>query len=354
MAVFRSGSVDHPHFLLFVPASLAPLALTARYPLLAWRLSYLVALLAPLLPYHSRWDPAQIAVLAVVFVVAGLRHSRRVLWAMWVLMLLPVWLWTGPQLAKPAGLTLGLTILTVAADATSAWRRTRRALAAQAQRTAFEQERRALLEERARIARELHDVVAHHMSLIAVQAETAPYRLADVPEPVRAELSSLSASAREALVDMRKLLGVLRNNEPAERTPQPKLSDLPELVAVTRRAGVQVDLSMTDVDCPAGVGVCAYRIVQEALSNAGQHAPGAAVTVTVDRDADSLRLLVANGPATTTVPSPNGHRPGHGLAGMHERAVLQGGSLTAAPTPGGGFAVSATLPLSGARGRRSA
>ena len=97
---------------------------------------------------------------------------------------------------------------------------------------------------------------------------------------------------------------------------------------------------------PPGVGVCAYRIVQEALSNATRHAPGAAVTVTVDHDSDTVRLRVANSPGTPGPPSPEGQRSGHGLTGMRERVVLLGGSLTAGPAPGGGFAVSAVLPLS--------
>ncbi len=204
-----------------------------------------------------------------------------------------------------------------------------------------------MLEERARIARELHDVVAHHLSLIAVQAETAPYRLSGVPEPVRAEFASLSGAAREALTEMRKLLGVLRSDHPAERGPQPRLADLPELAAAARRAGVKVELSLPAAggQVPPGVGVCAYRIVQEALSNAGRHAPGAAVTVTVDQDGNAVRLRVANGPGTPAGPSTDGQRPGHGLTGMRERVALLGGSLTAGQAPGGGFAVSAVLPL---------
>ena len=158
-----------------------------------------------------------------------------------------------------------------------------------------------MLEERARIARELHDVVAHHMSLIAVRAETAPYRLSDLPEPVSEEFRSLSEAARDALSDMRRLLGVLRNDDQAaSRAPQPQLSDLQALVEGARLAGISVELTVpAELDrVPAGVGVCAYRIVQESLSNASQHAPGATVTVLVDHRGSAVTLRVANGPAS--------------------------------------------------------
>jgi len=202
-----------------------------------------------------------------------------------------------------------------------------------------------VLEERARIARELHDVVAHHMSLIAVRAETAPYRLPGLPEAARAEFGSLSEVAREALTEMRRLLGVLRNDQPAALAPQPQLADLPELIDAARQAGVSVELSAPSAlgRVPPGVGVCAYRIVQESLSNASQHAPGAAVTVSVGHDDGAVLLRVANGPGAS--PGPSGHGPGHGLTGMRERVALLGGSLSAGPAPDGGFVISAVLPV---------
>jgi signal transduction histidine kinase len=206
-----------------------------------------------------------------------------------------------------------------------------------------------VLEERTRIARELHDVVAHHMSLIAVRAETAPYRLTGLPEPAQAEFGSLSQVAREALTEMRQLLGVLRHDQPADLAPQPELADLPALVDAARQAGLPVELSApTALDrVPAGVGVCAYRIVQESLSNASQHAPGAPVTVSVGHDSGAVLLRVANGPGGPAGPSGNVHGPGHGLTGMRERVALLGGSLSAGPSPDGGFVVSAVLPLGG-------
>jgi signal transduction histidine kinase len=338
-----SFHTQSPEVLLAVPAQLAPLLLAPRSPLLAWRLGYLAVLLSPLVPGQSLVNPPQVAALLIVFSVAGLRYPRLVLWGMEALMLIPAWLWIGPGWAKPLTATLTLTAGTAALDIAGAWRR---ALAAEKMRAEHEQARRAVLEERARIARDLHDIVAHHLSLMAIQAGSAPYRLAGLPGHAEEEFASLSRAARAALADMRRLLGVLRSGQPAERMPQPRLADLPELAAAARRAGVAVDLSMPG-DCdriPPGVGICAYRIVQEALSNAGRHAPGTAVTITVSQEYGHLSLRVANGPPPAQLPVP-GNQSGHGLAGMRERVALLGGILAAGSAADGGFAVSATLPL---------
>src|SRR6266567_1354939 len=179
--------------MLLAAAVVTPLLLAARYPLLGWRIGWLALLLAPLVPGQWRggwpWGPAQLLVLLAVFCVAGVRHGRPVLWWMWALSLIPWWLWL---LTDRTDLTGPLTAATVAVDSISSRWRTQRALAAQTERAELERARRAVLEERTRIARELHDVVAHHMSLIAVRAETAPYRLSDLPESARAEFGSAS------------------------------------------------------------------------------------------------------------------------------------------------------------------
>ena len=340
--------------LLLAVAVVTPLLLAARYPLLGWRIGWLALLLAPLVPAQWQggwpWGPAQVLVLLVVFCVAGVRYRRPVLWWMWALSLIPWWLWLVrdlPNLNGPISATILFTAGTIAVDSISSRWGAERALAAQTERTELERARRAVLEERTRIARELHDVVAHHMSLIAVQAETAPYRLSDLPESARAEFGSLSGVAREALAEMRRLLGVLRYDQPAGLAPQPQLSDLPALVASARRAGVSVELAVPRAmgDVPSGVAVCAYRIVQESLSNASQHAPGAAVSVTVGHDAGVVLLQVANGPGGPAGPSRSEPGSGHGLIGMRERVALLGGSLSAGPSAGGGFVVSAVLPL---------
>ena len=340
--------------LLLVVAVVTPLLLAARYPLLGWRLGWLALLLAPLVPAQWRggwpWGPAQVVVLLVLFCVAGVRYRRPVLWWMWALSLIPWWLWLVrdlPDLNGPLSATVLFTAGTIAVDSISSRWGTERALAAQTERTELEQARRAVLEERTRIARELHDVVAHHMSLIAVQAETAPYRLSDLPESARAEFGSLSGVAREALAEMRRLLGVLRYDQPAGLAPQPQLSDLPSLVDAARRAGVSVELAVPRAmgDVPSGVAVCAYRIVQESLSNASQHAPGAAVSVSVGQQAGVVLLRVANGPGEAAGPARSESGSGLGLTGMRERVALLGGSLSAGPSDGGGFVVSAVLPL---------
>jgi signal transduction histidine kinase len=334
-----------------------PLPLAARYPLLAWRIGWTAFLLVPLAGVHWwggwPWYPVQVPILLIVFWVAGIRQQRPVLWWMWGLTLLAWWLWMGagrPDVIAHLLGTAAFTAVAVAADSVSSRRRTQHALTVLAERTELSQAQLTVLEERTRIARELHDVVAHHMSLIAVRAETAPYRLADLADPVQAEFLALSGAAREALVDMRRLLGVLRQEQQAGLAPQPQLSDLPVLVESARMAGVPVELSVpaTLEEVPAAVGVCAYRIVQESLSNAGQHAPGAAVTVRVDRDASTVTLRVANGPGEQGGSPRTGLLSGHGLVGMRERVALLGGSLTAGPVADGGFVVAAVLPLGAA------
>jgi signal transduction histidine kinase len=347
----------------------AALLLTPRFPLATWRLGWLAVMVAPLIPGQNRVDTGYYTVLTIGFVVAGLRYGPPRLWWLAVLSLIPVWVWTGPDLTYPIRLTIALAVLTAALYGIRAWGRDRQRLAVQTQQTQHQRERNAVLEERARIARELHDVVAHHMSMIAVQAETAPYRLAakpgatDLPEPVSEEFAALSQAAREALTDMRRLLGVLRTSTPdnskkrdsataapeievtAVLAPQPRLDDIPELVATARRAGAPVTLEMPDSSdsLPASVGLTAYRIVQESLSNAARHAPGARISVTVEQAPPYVRITVQNDPSATSQPPANG--TGHGLAGMRERVALLGGELRAGPEPDGGFAVRADLPM---------
>ena len=340
-------------------AGLGSVLLAWRYPLIGWRIGYLGMLMLPILAVPtislsvgrvpvlgSGAIPGQLLLQMLLFCLAGWRHSRPALWWMWALMLVPIALWLGPGWEDRGIASVALTAVAVALDATGSSQRARRALVAQSALTELEQARRAVLEERARIARELHDVVAHHLSLIAVQTETARYRLNSL-DGALAEFNSISDQAREALTDMRRLLGVLRSEGPVERSPQPQLDDLPELIDASRRAGVAVDLSMPAGVCrvPPGVGLCAYRIVQEALSNASRHASGAPVSVAVEEDGDVLRLLVNNGPGANAVPSPGLQRTGHGLAGMQERVALLGGSLSVGPGPNGGFSVVALLPI---------
>jgi signal transduction histidine kinase len=349
----------------------AALPLAPRYALLAWRLAFLGVLVTPLIPGQTRADAGFYAVLAVVYAVAGARYGSRALWWMAALTLIPVWLWTGPDWTYPARLTVGLVLLAAALQGVVIWRRDRHALVRQTETAEREREHSAVLEERARIARELHDVVAHHMSMIAVQAETAQYRLAAtagpgtaaLPESVLTEFAAIGGAAREALIEMRGLLGVLRSEraEPdssnnsnrrgdrakalPELAPQPRLEDVPGLVDAARRAGTAVNLTMPadQSPLPPSVGLTAYRIVQESLSNAGRHAPGAAVSVVVEQEPRSVQLKIRNGPPMTAG-QPKTDGTGHGLVGMRERVALLGGSLEAGPETDGGFTVRAVLP----------
>ncbi|BCJ61403.1 sensor histidine kinase [Micromonospora endophytica] len=332
--------------LLLAALAVAPLPMLLTRPLWAWRIT-LVGLLfgtfnrspADDLP----WSPIQLLVsLAVLFLVAA-RVDRLVLGWIGLLSLVPVWMFVPSH--NQGGISLLFVVLLVIGDLVGHNLRTRRALAEQSEVSELEQARRAVLEERTRIARELHDVVAHHMSMIAVQAETAPYRLTDVPEPVRVEFAAIADSARSALTDMRRLLGVLRSEvEDPQTAPQPSLADLPELVAAAHRAGMTVTLdSDVTAESSAPVGLAAYRIVQEGLANAARHAAGAEVRVTVRDNERGLAVRVANG--SGGVPAgPDARGGGQGLPGMRERAVSLGGSFIAHPTADGGYLVDVLLP----------
>lgn len=254
----------------------------------------------------------------------------------------------------------------------------RRQLVQERQLTAEEETKRRELQQRNRIAQELHDVVAHSLSVISVQATTAPYRLPGMDEPTRGEFDSIAGSSRRALTEMRGLLAVLRGDDAAETAPQPTIADIPALVANARASGARVDLEIDPELLPQGgvagpvdaetttgdpttvlggpsaagdwsavvppaTGLTAYRTVQEAVSNALRHAPGAAIRVQVSVG-DLIGVRVVNGPATRTlaVPAPGA---GLGLKGLTERVSALGGTVTAGPTPDGGFTVKARLPL---------
>ncbi|WP_329425824.1 sensor histidine kinase [Streptosporangium sp. NBC_01495] len=196
--------------------------------------------------------------------------------------------------------------------------------------------------ERARIAREMHDIVAHSVSMIAVQAETAPYTLKNLDDQARQEFADIAASARGTLTEMRRLLGVLRADVTAapETAPQPGLARLPELVE-WHDGEVDLDVIGEKVPVPQAVEVSAYRIVQEALTNARVHAPGARVSIELTYRPALLVLRIAD-----DGPGPSGDTPGgHGLVGMRERALSVGGWFGAGPGPNGGFLVRAGLPL---------
>ena len=203
--------------------------------------------------------------------------------------------------------------------------------------------------ERARIARELHDVVAHGLSVVVLHAGVERRLLDDPASSTWQTLDTIERSGRAALAELRHLLGLLQEppltRQPGALEPLPSLDRLDELVALARCSGhdVTLDLGASAADLPAGLGLSAYRIVQEALTNALKHAPGASISIRVDPAADGVTVEVANGaPATAAhVDLPSG---GHGLPGMRERVKLYGGTLSAGPQPDGGFVVRALLP----------
>ena len=217
--------------------------------------------------------------------------------------------------------------------------------AAQREREQAAEARRAVAEERTRIARELHDVVAHRVSLMTVQAGAAKTVAADDPEGALQAMEAVEEAGRQALDELRHLLGVLRPEAEVDGLgPQPGLVDVPRLVDEFGEAGLEVSLTIDDLptDLPARVDLSAYRIVQEALTNVLKHAgPGTRTDVRLSTDNHGVAIEVLdNGHGATILPG-----SGHGIVGMRERVLLLGGSLNTGPRPGGGFQVIAHLPI---------
>jgi signal transduction histidine kinase len=215
--------------------------------------------------------------------------------------------------------------------------------------TARERSKRTLLEERSTIARELHDVVAHHMMVVAIQAEAAPYRVEDPPEELAKAFATIRENAVAALTELRRVLGVVRAEDyEAPDAPQPTLADLDALLANVRETGLAVDKVVTGAvrELPQGVELSAYRIVQEALSNTLRHAPGASARVEIGYVLGGLGLRIVNGPAAEAsfVKQTPTQGAGQGLTGMRERVSMLNGEMTTAPTADGGYEVTVFLP----------
>jgi signal transduction histidine kinase len=219
---------------------------------------------------------------------------------------------------------------------------------AQLEREREENARRAVFNERVRIARELHDVVAHHVSVMGVQAGAARRVLATQPAKAAEALSAIESSSRQAVSEMQRLLGFLRQDRDVESlAPQPSMRQLASLIAQMRDSGLPVDLRIegNSPALPPSVDLSAYRIVQEALTNTLKHAGAAKALVMVRYADDAGRIEVTdNGPGTETT---DPERRGNGLIGMRERASLLGGWLQAEHHPGVGFSVRAYLPFNG-------
>ncbi|GAQ56545.1 sensor histidine kinase LiaS [Streptomyces acidiscabies] len=317
------------------------------------------------------WGVPGMVVHALVLLLVALRVRARVSAEVLALTALATWIVEGvigggyysPSGVLAMAVFLGFVLVGAALRGR---REARTELVEQTGITAEERARRTLLEERTRIARELHDVVAHHMSVISIQAQVAPHLVADPSEELKENLAGIRQNALEALTELRRVLGVLRSESPedpdgpyglgaatgtAPDAPQPTLDRLDALLDNTRAAGLDVVKEMTgEPPTPPyspGVQLSAYRIVQEALSNVLRHAPGAGATVEIEQRRDGVYLCVTNSASSGRAdPSPGA---GHGLLGMRERAAMLGGHLMAHPTLHGGFVVSAFLPRDGVR-----
>ncbi|MFC4008728.1 sensor histidine kinase [Nonomuraea purpurea] len=334
-----------------------PVALRDRWPLAAWRVA---AVLAPVTIWvavtvgRSGNGPPYLVPVVVMYLLVlysvAVRCDRRITLAVWIITVLTAWI------VHPNSMALVSVIVSVVVlfGYNVRTRRTATAkLAREERRTREAEGAQAALAERARIARELHDVVAHHMSVIAIQAEAVPLKAAGDPAQLEAGLAEIRGLSLEAIAELRNVLGVLRDQDGRTDTaPQPGFDRIDELVANARAAGLAVLVRRAgELDgLPPAVGLSAYRIVQESLSNAMRHAPGATVAVDISRDSDTIRVWVANGPGTAPTGGPaNGatetRGAGQGLVGMRERAALLGGALEAGPSSDGGFEIRATLPI---------
>jgi len=330
--------------------------------LLAWRRHPVVVLwvtfLATVGPVTARFGYLSVI---VAFFLAATHGHRRAAWTVMVIgYVCSLWLaplvW-GQSLASLDGaLILGgwLAVLAVVAEVV----RMRRERVAEARAARQAEERRRASEERLHMARDLHDVIGHNISLINVQAAAGLDLMDAQPEQARAALAAIKTVSKDALMELRAMLAALRQEgDEAPRSPAPGLDRLGELVAHTRATGLHVTLDTTGLDAtgpqvaiPAAADVTAYRIVQEALTNVTRHAPGATVAIRIGYEPDAVVVEVVDTgcPDPATAAAANGAARvgnGTGIAGMRERATALGGWLDAGPRPGGGFRVAAWLPL---------
>ncbi|WP_448626100.1 sensor histidine kinase [Geodermatophilus sp. URMC 64] len=335
---------DVPLVVLGVLQTLALLLFRRRAPLVPFVLSAVLAVVSA---------PLTVALLITAYAVGRytprwpLRIGAAVVGAVAV-----VQPWALSGLDQWIGSIGAAALVIVLPGAVGIWQRTRAlllvALRERAERAEAEREllaRDAVLTERTRIAREMHDAVGHRVSLMVLQAGAIEMAAGD-RDRVEQLAGNVQAAGRQALEELRQMVGVLRAGEvddAAPLGPQPELADLPRLVAQSREAGMPVELTgCTDAAVDPVVGRAAYRIVQEALTNAGKHAPGSAVTVTVERPDGALTVRVVNGPPAGPVGEAAGG--GFGLVGLGERVRTLGGRLTAEPRLDGGFTVEAVLP----------
>jgi len=331
-----------------------PIAVIRRFPATAIGI-VLAASAVFLMAGRLAWPPSAVAGWLIAVTACPLMLGRKaairafvVTEAVVLLAALPVMPSTTPWDA-----TFAEALAVVAAWGAGEMVRSRRQSAlhqaAAAQQLRYLSERDVLARERASIARELHDVVAHHVSMIAVRAGTAPYAIGDLPESGREAFGEIAQEARTALTELRVVLGVLRDpGRTSEAAPQPRIADVAALLARVRSAGTQVKEVMTGTvrALPGSVELCAYRIVQEAVTNAGRHSPGSQVSVSISYQPSELMVIVRNSAPDAARPAQREPLPatGYGLVGLRERVAMLGGMITAGPGGEGGFAVWALLP----------
>ncbi|WP_275408597.1 sensor histidine kinase [Actinocatenispora rupis] len=328
-----------------------PVALLGR---LRWPAATLVVTVAGLVVYYGLGFPYGPAFLSlVVAALAAVGAGHRVLaWVavvaglgMYFLLSVVVAGDRAPSWASIVGHLAAVTVIVALAELI----RYRRREYLARRRSRAEQERRQANEERLRIAQELHDVLAHNISLINVQAGVALHLMDQRPEQARTALTTIKHASKEALGEMRSALAVLRGDGIAPRSPTPGLDRLGELTARLDASGLPVRTAVSGRrrDLPVEVDLAAYRIVQEALTNVYRHANAAEAVVKLAYGEDTLTVTVTDDGTGAPMPTDDPDGGGNGIPGMRQRATALGGSLTAGPAPGGGFRVTARLPLAG-------
>jgi signal transduction histidine kinase len=330
---------------LLLAAGAAALLARRRYPVPVLAVALAAALGAAAAGGAAQGVPVAWFVLIAAFVNAVVYRQRAAaiasLVAGYLVSVWPPWL-IGTRGHTSAVFALGLLagLITLLSGAELLRVRNQRAVAIKNRQA--EEARRRASDERLAIARDLHDVVAHNISVINVQANTALHLMDRQPERAREALTAIHEVSRQALGELRSVLGVLRaDGADAPLVPSPGLDRLDELAAYTRTAGIAVTVEQEGISrpVPAGVDAAAYRIVQEALTNTVRHSGGHTATVRLCYDPDALTIEVDDDGRAAAPP-----RPGNGVAGMTERAQALGGTLDAGPRPGGGFRVLARLP----------
>jgi signal transduction histidine kinase len=355
LAALRPLADGGPVALAVAVAETAPAVLWRRRPLIALSVTAVAALIGVALAM----PPAAAGFVAILFSLGAVAHVY------------------GPRVSVPAALAIvaGTVVVVRASDLVNigfqvalvgaAWSfgsgvRTRLALTsalaelmASTEHARAEEAGRAAADERGRLAREVHDIVAHSLSVMVVQAGAARSVAGDSPEEVRTALGEIERTGREALGEIRRLLGAVRSGGSDDgedgRSPQPGLAALPTLLERFRGLGLAVEAERESglATLPTTIDLSAYRIVQEALTNCLRHARGAPARVVLARERDELLVEITNGPGRPSPAAPPGI--GHGLSGMRERVAVYGGAFEAGPLPAGGWRVRARLPLDRAR-----